>query len=74
MKKLFFISGLIAILGMSVFLGSCNKENKECTCTVKGDGETYVDKLFPVNYGAKNCSELAKQIKEEDGWESVSCK
>jgi hypothetical protein len=72
MRK-FFVFGLIAIFGVSTFLMSCKKENKECTCTAKDGGETYTFKEFPSNYDAKDCSSLATVLTAQEG-SAVTCK
>jgi hypothetical protein len=74
MKKCFFIIGLVALLGGSVCLTSCKKDEKACKCKFVKDGDTEMALLFPINHDAKSCSDLEKKLAEEMEDVSVSCK
>jgi hypothetical protein len=73
MKQKFCIIGFFAIIGVCASLVSCQKEKKECLCTFTIDGKTRMGKEFPINYDAKNCSELGTKISFEMGT-AISCK
>jgi hypothetical protein len=69
---------LIIVLSLSflvLFLVSCSKEDKKCKCTIKEDGDTWIEDIYPINFNANNCSDLQTKLSAEYGISaSVSCK
>jgi major membrane immunogen (membrane-anchored lipoprotein) len=71
MKKIFFIIGLVTIIGASTLLVSCDKMS--CKCTYIRDGRTRIFREYPTNEDAKNCKDLSTILTAEQGT-SVTCK
>lgn len=75
MIKRFFVVGTIALLGLSTFLVSCDKEKDEepligCSCIeqFRDSGQSYIETYNYTlgdmqDYGATTCDQLAKNIK-----------
>ena len=87
MKKQFFLVGVIAIFGLSAFLLSCSKDEKDekkewkgCRCTIIDD-EGYKETLDDISaaeakqYGATNCNQVAGLVlaMASDDVVSVNC-
>lgn len=76
MIKRFFVVGTIALLGLSTFLVSCDKEKEKdeepligCSCIEQFEGsmDSYNYTLGDMqDYGATTCDQLAKNINTFD--------
>jgi peptidoglycan hydrolase CwlO-like protein len=82
MKKKFLLVGVIALVGLGIFLSSCKKdENKDenkksCSCTAFREGKNVGTETVELSeFDAANCKELEELMEEdEDGKYTFDCR
>ena len=72
-------AGAACLAVTAVFLVSCDKSKKSCTCTETIPGQSTTLDLIPSEYGVANCSSLETMFRNQaiglgNTEYSVSCK
>ncbi|MDL2254847.1 hypothetical protein LJB78_01015 [Bacteroidales bacterium OttesenSCG-928-J16] len=82
MKKVLLLAGCLGLLILGIATTSCNKDDEKitgCSCTERYEGYTdvYTYSLAEMEYeyGASDCSTLARNVNRDDydGYAQVSC-
>ena len=72
MKKRIALVGVTVMFGFGLFLWSCEKEEKNCSCTVydNSSGWAYWKSIGydikPSSFGASSCSDVAIKLRQTD--------
>lgn len=73
MKRKSLLVSVIALLGLSVFLISCVKEECYCETTDNVSMSKLLSDMKAVAKSSSNCSDMESKLRRSYGYRNISC-